>query len=286
MKRLYFMLMMICPVVLSLAGELTQTETIQKEFAVGNPDHFELIVDNIWGSVNITGGSGNSIEAVIRKTIAARSETQMQRAVEEVSLDISDENSLLEFYVDGPFRDRNRGRNFNHWDGRKYRVIYEFELKVPQNISIDIRTVNDGDINIENVHGDYKIQHVNGKILMKELKGSGTAKTINGDLICYFKQNPQDSCTFGSLNGDVKLYFQEPLSAEFAMKTFNGDAFSDFPLTYVSSAPEITRKTNGEIRYRSTHRHHAKAGKGGPIIKLDGFNGDLLIMKYHKGDQS
>jgi DUF4097 and DUF4098 domain-containing protein YvlB len=268
-------------------GRTTATirnETIEREFVISRPEAvFTLIVDNIWGSITVKGVPGKSVKVTIHKTIEARSDEQMQRALDEVSLDISHEDSLLEFYVDGPFRDRYPKRKNRHWHERKYKVNYEFELEIPRSISVDISTVNDGDILIENVWGDYHVNNVNGGIKMTGLRGSGKAYALNKDLLCYFDQNPKQKCTFGSLNGDVKLYFQEPLSAEFAMKTFNGEAYSDFKLTHVPSDPEIVREHNGRTVYKCVRRYHARAGHHGPVIELDGFNGDLLILKHRKG---
>ena len=270
-----------------IAGSFNQEETIQKEFQISKPDaDFTVIVDNVWGAIHLKGTSGNTVKAIIHKKIEARSESQFQQAIQEVTLDISEENSLLEFFVDGPFRDRHNGRDHDGWHHRKYKVLYEFDLEVPRDLSIDIKTVNDGDITIDNIRGNYEVNNVNGEITMTGLRGSGKGYTVNGDLICYFDQNPKEDCNFGTINGDVKLYFQNPLSAQFAMKTFNGDAYSDFELTHVASDPEIIKETNGRTRYKSVHRYCATAGHGGPLIKWDGFNGNLLILKYHKGEQS
>lgn len=270
-----------------MAGSFNQEETIQKEIQISKPDaNFTLIVDNIWGAIHLKGTSGSTVKAVILKKIEARSENQFKQAIQEVMLDISEEKSLLEFFVDGPFRDHHNGRDPDGWHERKYKVIYEFDLEVPRDLSIDIKTVNDGDITIDDIRGNYQVNNVNGEITMTGLRGSGKACTVNGDLICCFDQNPKEDCNFGTINGDVKLYFQNPLSAQFAMKTFNGDAYSDFELTHVASHPEIIKETNGRTLYKSVHRYCATTGSGGPLIKWDGFNGDLLILKHQKGEQS
>ena len=287
MKKYKILALVLWMVACSMAGSFKQEETIQKEFPISKPDaDFTLIVDNVWGAIHLKGTSGNTVKAVIHKKIQARSENQFQLAVQEVALDISEEKNLLEFFVDGPFRDRHNGRDHDGWHERKYKVIYQFDLEVPRDLSIEIKTVNDGDITIEDIRGNYRVNNVNGEITMTGLHGSGKAYTVNGDLICFFDQNPKADCNFGTINGDVKLYFQNPLSAQFAMKAFNGDAYSDFELTHIASDPEIIKETKGRTRYKSVHRYCATAGHGGPLIKWDGFNGDLLILKYHKGEQS
>lgn len=280
-KWFAFFLFTVCLIQTAAAGG---SETIQKEFTLSRTDSsFKVAVNNVWGPISVKGISGNIVKARIHKTIEARSGQQRQLAIEEVVLDISMEDNLLEFYVDGPFREHHPKNRDRHWHSRKYHVIYNFELEVPRDVSVDIQTVNDGDIIIEGIHGNYHVENINGGICMKGLRGSGKAYALNEDLICTFDRNPERNSRFGSLNGDVRLYFQDPLSAQFAMKTFNGDAFTDFILTHVASDPEIIEKKNGKTVYKFIHRYCAQAGKGGPRIELDGFNGDLLILKHRKG---
>ncbi len=238
-----------------------------------------LIVDNIWGSITISGYKGSDIQLLVNKTIQARSQKQLQYALEEVTLDITQEDDLVEFYVNGPFRNHEQENRNKYWNRRHYRVIYDFELKVPFSTSLDIKTVMDGDITVRKVKGDFKVNNVNSGIDMKDLQGSGEVYAVNGDVTLYFKENPQTDCCFGSLNGEVKLYFPPPLSADFYLKTFNGEVFSDFPVHYLPAEHFNKVEKNGKTVYKAGHWCSVRAGKGGPKIRLKGFNGDMFILK-------
>ena len=53
----------------------------------------KVIVDNIWGSIDVRGYNGKNVEAVIYKTIKGDTEEDKEKAKEEVKLDISELNN-------------------------------------------------------------------------------------------------------------------------------------------------------------------------------------------------
>lgn len=255
-------------------------KTIQKTFTFAQQqDENRLIVDNIWGSVSVSGYKGNNIEVTVQKIIQARSQEQLQYALEEVSLDITQEDDLIELYVDGPFRCKEPRYRNSIWNKRHYRVIYDFTVKVPYYTSFELKTVMNGDIVVRDVHGDFDVHNVNSGIEMKGLKGSGEAYAVNGDVTLNFDRNPNAECFFGSLNGEVKLYFLPSLSADFYLKTFNGEVFSDFPVQYLPVEHFYKVEKNGKTVYKAGHWCSVRAARGGPKIHLKGFNGDMFILK-------
>src|SRR6267142_2129175 len=67
------------------------------------------------------------------------------------------------------------------------------EIKVPQTgATIDIGTVNEGNIEVENVSGQLEVSNVNGSISCSNVGGSVVANTVNGNVIVSFKSvDPQ-----------------------------------------------------------------------------------------------
>jgi hypothetical protein len=270
-----------------IAHEYTieKKEDIQKTLKFGDPVKArEVVVDNIFGSITVEGTNGQDVILVAHKTIKARSQDRIQKALEEVKLDITEKSSTVDIYVDGPFRCHDRRRSSN-WRDPGYEVRYDFELKVPFKTSLDISTVNEGDIVVKAIEGVFAVDNVNGEIRMTDVAGTGEAHTVNGKIQVTFKRAPEGNCTFETVNGEVELTFPENLSADFRMKTFNGEAYSDFPVTYLqaanplaTSAPMKERK-KAKFIYKSDQFFSVRAGKGGPQITLDTLNGDILIKK-------
>ena len=238
----------------------------------------DLQVDNIFGSIVVTGYDGKEVKLLARKTIKARTEGRIQKAEEEVTLDITEEGNIIDIYVDGPFRHQHERRT--NWTDPGYRVHYDFDIKVPRKTNIFLKTATDGLIEVNGIEGEFQVRHANGKIIMRDVVGSGTAKTANGDVKIQFAKNPDADCSFKTVNGDVDVTFVDNLSADFLLKTRFGEAYSDFPVTVlpVRSAAKEERK-NGKYVYRSNTSVGVRVGSGGPQIAMDTLNGDLLINK-------
>jgi DUF4097 and DUF4098 domain-containing protein YvlB len=183
----------------------------------------------------------------------------------------------------------------------------DFEVKVPYQINLFLKTLNTGNIEvrntignctIENVNGNIKVQNingfitignvngyidaqriegdftvntVNGKIQMTEVVGSGKTQNENGEIIFKFKQNPSSNCLFQTLNGGIEITFNEKLSADFFLNTLNGFINCDFPATHIPGEKKFLYKINQTQKLR--------VGKGGPKIKMQSLNGNIIIRK-------
>jgi hypothetical protein len=239
-----------------------------------------VIVDNVFGSIHLSGVDGEEVRVTARRTTQARSDRLLEEAKDEVRLDISERDGVIEFYVDGPFREKRRGCiNWRGIEREGYKVSYDFEVEVPAGCAVEILTVNEGDISIESVAGDFEVSNVNGDIDMRRIEGSGKATTVNGDITLDFARNPQGDCCFATINGEVRLHFLPRLSADFYLKTFNGDIFTDFEVERLPAKTFASSQKNGRTVYKAGHLCGVRAGQGGPEIELDGFNGDMYILK-------
>jgi len=258
---------------------------VEKKGEVSRTLHFEdssgpkdLQVDNIFGSIVVTGYDGKEVKLFARKTIKARTEGKIQKAEEEVKLDITEEGNVIDIYVDGPFRDQHNKRG--NWTDPGYRVHYDFDIKIPRKTNIYLKTATDGMIEVDNIEGEFEIRHANGKIVMSNIAGFGTARTANGDVKVSFAKNPDSDCSFKTVNGDVDVTFVKNLSADFLLKTRFGEAYSDFPVSYLPVTSSATEeRKNGKYVYRSNASVGVRVGSGGLQIAMDTLNGDLLINK-------
>ncbi|OQX94612.1 hypothetical protein B6I21_09235, partial [candidate division KSB1 bacterium 4572_119] len=109
--------------------------------------------------------------------------------------------------------------------------------------------------------------------------GSGKAYALNGEVDLRFDKNPKNDCYFGSLNGDVDIELRAGFSADLTIKTFNGDVYSDFPVTYLPDVTVNKKKKGKKFYYKTSKKTRIRIGDGGPEIELDGFNGDMNLLK-------
>lgn len=260
---------------LLMGAQLEQKQTIRKTY----PAAKRIEVENVNGSIRVTGYDGHEVQLTVNETFRADTKEKLDQAMKEVKVDITTQGDTLRMYVDGPFRCKCEDRSSVHFSRQRpgYDFRHEFEIRVPRNTEVYLRNINDGPVKVEDVAGNYDVENINGGVEMSEAAGSGRAYSLNGGLKVAF--NPRAASYFGSLNGQVDLEFQPDLSADLRMKTFNGHIYSDFEVTSLPSAQPTAERRNGKLIYRSDRFTGARVGNGGPEIKLDGFNGDIRLIK-------
>ena len=93
-----------------------------------------------------------------------------------------------------------------------------------------------------------------------------------------FAKNPAGPTSFKSINGELRVSFQPGLSADVRLKTFNGEAWTDFDGT---TLPTEGGHWTGKLysRDRSTG---IRIGSGGPAINFDALNGNIYILNRGK----
>ncbi len=284
MRKIFIATICCLPLLLGMIFSFTadnlraeKKEEVRKTLTFQDPSQTkDLQVDNIWGSIEVTGTNGDRVELVAHKTIKARTEARIQKAEEEVRLDITEEKNIIDIYVDGPFRDQDRERE--RWRDPGYEVHYDFEIKVPHKTNIFLKTVTDGDIEVTGIEGEFEVKNVNGKIRMNDVAGSGIAHTVNGGVKILFTKNPESDCSFKTINGDIEVAFEKNLAADFRLKSRFGEAYSDFQVSYLPPRQTATAgRKNGKYVYKSNQFIDIRIGSGGPEIRMDTLNGDILI---------
>jgi hypothetical protein len=257
---------------------LQEQEVIRKTFSLTSA-HRVLDVENVFGSIEVTGGSGDQVQLVVNKTIRAESKERMEAAKKEVKLDITEQPDLLKFYVDGPFR-CNCSDGCDGWHGDPgYVVKMDFSLRVPREIEIRLKTVNQGHVLVKDIAGHFSVHNVNGRIDMSDIAGSGQARTVNGPVKVAFRENPREKSDFGTVNGAIELSFLRGLSADFRFKTFNGQIYSDFEMASLPARPVSTEQHGGHFIFRADRFTGGRVGSGGPEIKAENINGEIRVLE-------
>jgi hypothetical protein len=259
---------------------VVENETIQRVF----PAAKSVDVDNFDGSITVTGSGTQEIKIEVHKTIRARSAEKAQEAKREVQLDMAPHDDGLRVYVEGPFRCKCGDGSIN-WRGSRfygYEVSFDFTIQVPRDTNLRLRTVNRGDIHVENVTGTFDAENINGGLELLEVSGSGHAYALNRPVKVLFNRNPPAASDFGSLNGDVDIAFRPGLSADLWMKTFNGHAYTDFDVSALAGRAGVREQRVGKFVYKSNEFFGVRAGNGGPELKFDAFNGDIRIRNREK----
>ena len=271
---------------LSLA-EVEDKRTIRETLNFTGGGNRTVVVDIVSGDIKVTAHGGTDVRAVITESIRADSNEDLNLARNEVRLDRTSKDGAITFYEEGPYRcncsDGDRGsRRSNR---RRYHVRYDVEIQAPEDVNIDLHTVNGG-IEAAGIKGDYEARTINGGVTLSDVAGSqGNVYALNGGVKVTFSKNPTKNSSYGSLNGKVRLFFQPGLSADFLMKTFNGKIYSDFEMTSLPSQPIRMERDGTKRIFRSDRSANGRVGSGGIEIELKGFNGNMYVLERGRSSE-
>ena len=259
-----------------------EQETIQRTLTLsGQP--MRLVVDNVDGYVHVTGSAGSSVRVTARKTIRAETESDLGQAKSEVKLEIAEHPGSVSIYYDAPWRCNGEGRGCSGEHRRFYNVTYDIDVEVPREARTVVSTVNNGDLRLNGTGGDFDAGNINGGIYMSAISGSGDVHTINGPISVHFARNPSGPCRFKSINGQLDVFFPQELSADLLFKTFNGQIYSDFDVDPRATPAAATERRDGKFIYRSNRLSGGRAGRGGPELTFDAFNGSIRLHRESLG---
>jgi hypothetical protein len=157
----------------------------------------------------------------------------------------------------------------------------ELDISVPRNTSVRAGVVNGGALNVEGVTGEHELSNVNGPVLATDIAGSAVVDTTNGDLkISFTEITPDQPMSFTSFNGNVDVTFPAGLSADLVLNAGNGDVLTDFDIDVEPQAPAVERSSDGgRYRVRLERDIRAVVGSGGPEIRFETVNGNIVIRR-------
>lgn len=154
-------------------------------------------------------------------------------------------------------------------------------VRVPRNTSVEVSSINGGDIQVSGVNGTHEIGHVNGAITARDVTGTVVAHTTNGDVKATLSRiEPGKPMSFVSFNGNVDVTFPASFAADLKMRSDQGEIFTDFDVTVKPTAPVRHEEGSGG-KYRVTLERSLEAsiGGGGPEVSLRTFNGNIYVRK-------
>ena len=254
-------------IMLSVAAQETQKQ--QLVIPLSNPDKTgHLEIGGINCNIIVTGYNGKEviIDAFSKNGVTNITETKNgMKKINASSMSIEAEEKDNKIDV-------STGFNTNG---------ITFEVKVPYNFSLDLSTVNDGIIKVDNVNGEISASNVNGPITLNKVSGSVSATTINDDILISFeKVNPNKAMAFSSLNGNVDISFPASIKANVKIKCDRGEILTDFDVDLNKE-----RKVNNEKNKRGVYKVsidewvYGKINGGGPEYTFKNFNGDIIIRE-------
>jgi hypothetical protein len=262
----------------ALRADIVEERTLEESVPVDGAPH--VVVENVFGSIRVTAHDRATVEMSANETVRADTRSDLERARTEAALRTERDGNEVAFLVRHG-EDDDCNCRWNRWDD--YVVEYDIELRVPENASLDLSTVNKGEIHVEGVHGDFEVANVNGAVTLRGLRGAGSATTVNGELDAAFERTPAGATEFRTVNGRVEVAFPADLSADLAFKTMHGEIWTDFDAEPLAVAPtsEVTREGTRYVIH-SDRRSMVRVGRGGPTHSFETLNGDIYVVEAQR----
>lgn len=163
------------------------------------------------------------------------------------------------------------------------RQTVDLVIQVPYETSLDLSSHNNGDILVENVHGEIEVNNHNGKLTLTSISGSVVAHTFNGEVnVTFTSVDPEKPMSFSTWNGDIDVTFPADIAADVKMKSDRGDIYSDFDIS-IKEVPQKVEKTpekeGGKYRISFEKHIYGAINGGGPEYQFKNYNGDILIRR-------
>lgn len=231
----------------------------------------DLMIENIRGNIEVVASNTTSVEVDIETTLHADTQDRLDLAKKEVRVDATQQGGFLKLFVDGPFRQRS-GRSPG------YEFSHEFKVRLPKDTAIDLNTVN-SNVVADGTTGTFKARTVNGSVELKRLTGSGEASTVNGAVTADFAAALANPVLLKSVNGRIQASFPASLKADVMVKAHNGGFYTDFDTAPFVQAIEPERR-DGKNIWRRDHGTQVRVGGGGPQLRMETVNGDVLLKKH------
>jgi len=186
-------------------GWVESTEPFARAFKVGKGS--ALMGSNISGNIQISPGGGDQIEVQALKHAWGPNAEQAKQHLGDAVIEAHSTGNRVELRVEHAARKDGRG------------VDVEFDVKVPADASVELRTVS-GDMRVTNVKGEIRVQGVSGNLALEGTPRLVMVKSVSGD-ISLTNAGADAQLSVSTVNGDLQ---GQTLSARsLDLNTVNGD---------------------------------------------------------------
>lgn len=204
-----------------------------------------------WAEARITATDGQ--EVVVTSTLDQKGRAEVdnegfRRLDEDVTFEVVEKDNVATITIAGD----------NMWAAHGA----EFDIKVPRNTNLILRTEAGGDLEVNGVQGDLDINSMNGDVVLTDVGNSAVVNTMNGEISATFKSAPTKAVSLSSMNGEIDLRLPSDTKANLRMRTHNGSIRTNFPEGVLQARTEKTSRASGDSRpeagLRETSREIAR----------------------------
>ncbi len=269
MKKKILLMALVLPLTSVLAQNNDMfTEEIVIPLSSPN-DRGTLEVNQIYGGIKVTGYDGKEV-IVVAKQKRMKTTVKMKNGLRKIennsmALEAEESDNYVEVHA----------QNYRGGDNNTMNL----EIRVPRGFDLKLSSINDGDILVENVNGEFEVSNVNNDITLVAVSGSAVVDSVNGKITASFNQVSKNSkMVFTSFNEDVDVSLPSNTQADFKLRTAYGDIFTGFDVEFDTSEPMIEKDSSKKsYKVKLEKWVSGTANGGGSEIVLKSHSGDLIV---------
>lgn len=243
-----------------------------------------VVIDNVFGQVEVRQGSSDKVSYRVLKTISAKSQPLLDKGLQELKLKVLEHNDSVIFFTDAPFicqhwNGCDEGKHYS-WDDSQYDFKLDYLIEIPKSVNLNVQTVTGGSVEVHGIEGIIKANNVDGSITISGAVDVIEASTVNGNVDIHYKEVPKIDCRFHTINGAINIYCKENLNAIITTKTMHGELYSAFD--YKALKPKLVKKTDksgNTTTYKLEETFGLEIGQNGPKLSFETLNGDIYLRK-------
>ena len=246
------------------SASYSQSEQLVINLSPSSPPGL-LIFENPKGSIKVTGYEGNVLLATgtLRYNDTERTAAGGMRRIDQEGVDISAEV---------------QGNEITLFCGTTGKTV-DFDIKVPGNFSMKLKSLDNGNVEIINISGEVEVENANGDISLANISGSAVLSSVYGKISAAFRNvNPGSPMMFTSFEGDITVTLPESVNARLKLKSENGRIMSDFNIKPVNRQSVVT-KVDSTLVYSLEDWTTGNINNGGPEYIIKTYNGNIVLRK-------
>jgi hypothetical protein len=271
---------------ISKAQDFSQTITKTAQFADPSNTGNKFRIINVNGSITIETYDGETVELIVTEHIEG-SNSELEQAKEELEYRLERKGNLILAYLDAPFITLEFDEDEINYcisrdnDDHDYRFSHDVHIRVPQGISLEASTMNEGAVNITGSFKKIEARNLNGDVELKDITSQTFASTLNGDVTVSYQKAPSADSEFKTLNGTIDVTVPENLSADIYFKSLRGDFYTNFE-NLQRLEPQVQKSTHSNHSatiYRIDKFSPVRIGDGDIDLRFEVLNGEVYLRK-------
>lgn len=154
-------------------------------------------------------------------------------------------------------------------------------IQVPRHTSLDIKSVENGDIRVRGTSGEMELASTDGSIKAIDVAGTVVAQTVDGSIeVKLTSLAAEKPLSFSTFDGDIDVTLPAAVKADLRIRAMQGKILTDFDLKVESTVNEVREGGEGKgFRWAVEKEVRAQVGGGGQEIVFKTYDGDVVIRK-------